>query len=495
VKEYNFNIDICKNGKAIVNIDKYRFSEGKITFLFGESGIGKTLANKAIFGLLDDSLLDIKINGLNYSAFKNHEICKSFRKNGFFVFQEPSSHLNPLIKISEQLAEGDISEKKFDLKVLENLWHKSSDKFYDDVIDIYPKPYRPSGGEKQRVLAAMAFKKMMLSESFDDRNLFVFDEPTGNLDNYFRDVFLDKLITEYKKSRFTVVFITHDYSIIAYMQKKYRDILGSVSYKELYRKGDASFLREFNPDEFLSFNFGKFAGKQKQNGELVLAVKSGIKVFGRELIFSKDEHTNYRASLKVHKGAITYLKAPSGEGKTTILKIIMGLVKPEEAALKFGDTIVEQTTSKNYWRENIWGKYAGLVFQHADEALNLQSKVKEVFRALPLKDELTDEELIRYLGGVFEEDVTPAFLNKKIGQLSGGQKQKINLMRTFLLDTELILLDEPTSGMDFNSIKKFLVLLGKKIKEGKAILLVSHNEDIFDPLVTEENTYYLKTAE
>ena len=117
MKEYNFNIDICKNGKAIVNIDKYRFSEGKITFLFGESGIGKTLANKAIFGLLDDSLLDVKINGLNYSAFKNHDICKSFRKNGFFVFQEPSSHLNPLLKISEQLAEGDISEKKFDLKI------------------------------------------------------------------------------------------------------------------------------------------------------------------------------------------------------------------------------------------------------------------------------------------------------------------------------------------------------------------------------------------
>lgn len=495
MKEFNFNIEIAKNGKEIVSIEKYRFTESKITFLFGESGIGKTLANKAIFGLLEDSLLDIKINGLNYSAFKRHEVCKDFRKNGFFVFQEPSSHLNPLVKISEQINEGDISGRRNDKEVLEKLWRKRSESFYDNVIDIYPKPYRPSGGEKQRVLAAMAFKKLGVVKDFDSRNLYVFDEPTGNLDNYFRNVFIDNLLEQYIKHRFTSVFITHDYSIVAYIQKNYSKLLSDIEYKELYRSKGKSKLRNFDPAEFLKFDFKKFAGRKKGTGELKLAVKSGIKVFDRELIFSKNEDTNYRASLKVNSGEITYLKAPSGEGKTTILKIIMGLVKAEEFALRFEDKIVDQGTKSNFWSEIIWGKVAGIVFQHADEALNLNSKVKEVFYALPLDNELSDQDIISKLDEIFDEEITSEFLNKKTGQLSGGQKQKINLLRTFMLNTDILLLDEPTSGMDFNSIKKFMSMLQKKLDENKAILLVSHNEDIFDPLVDDDNRYFLKTAD
>ncbi|GJQ62624.1 MAG: ABC transporter ATP-binding protein [Melioribacteraceae bacterium] len=495
MKEFNFNIEIAKKGKEIVSIEKYRFTESKITFLFGESGIGKTLANKAIFGLLDESLLDVKINGLNYSAFKKHEVCRDFRNNGFFVFQEPSSHLNPLIKISEQMNEGDIGGSRNDKEVLEQLWRKQFDSFYKNVIDIYPKPYRPSGGEKQRVLAAMAFKKLRVLKNYDSRNLYVFDEPTGNLDNYFRNVFIDNLIEQYIKHRFTSVFITHDYSIVAYIQKRYSKLLSDIEYKELYRAGEKSKLRKFDSAEFLKYDFKKLARNSKGSGQLKLAVKSGIKVFERELIFSKNEDTNYRASLKVNSGEITYLKAPSGEGKTTILKIIMGLVKADEFAIRFEDKIVDQTTLPKFWSEVIWGKVAGIVFQHADEALNLNSKVKEVFQALPLEEELTDLDIISKLNEIFDEEITEEFINKKTGQLSGGQKQKINLLRTFMLDTDIILLDEPTSGMDFNSIKKFLVMLQKKLKENKAILLVSHNEDIFDPLVDEENRYYLKTTD
>lgn len=495
MKEYNFNIEIVKNGTRLVNIEKYRFPEGKITFLFGESGIGKTLANKAVFGLLNDEVLDVKINGMDYDAYKKHEICREFRENGFFVFQEPSSHLNPLLKISDQLTEGDLKESGNHVEILEKLWRKNRHRFYDQVIDIYPKPYRPSGGEKQRVLATMAFCKLDAVKNFSDRNLFVFDEPTGNLDNYFRNVFLDGLIDEFRKKEFTAVFITHDYSVINYLNEKYGYLSDSFIYRELYRTESISKIRDFDAREFTGFDFSRFNFYKKGNNEKLLTVKPGIKVFGRELNFVKEKGSSKKTDLEVKAGELTYLKAPSGVGKTTILKIITGLLHPDSFEIDFAGTQVDANTGVNFWKKNIWGKEAGIVFQHADEALNLQSTVREVFTALPGKKKITDEELSVKLSEVFQEKITLGFLNKKVVQLSGGQKQKINLLRTFMTECNILLLDEPTSGMDFNSIKKFLVILEKKINEGKGVLLVSHNEDIFDPVVKKENVYYLTTTD
>jgi ABC-type multidrug transport system ATPase subunit len=82
-----------------------------------------------------------------------------------------------------------------------------------------------------------------------------------------------------------------------------------------------------------------------------------------------------------------------------------------------------------------------------------------------------------------------AFLNRPIKFLSGGQKQRLNLLRTLSLDTELLILDEPLNGLDFLSLKKVIDLLLTKQEEGKGILLISHNEEIFDSLGTADCVY------
>ena len=133
-----------------------------------------------------------------------------------------------------------------------------------------------------------------------------------------------------------------------------------------------------------------------------------------------------------------------------------------------------------------------MVFQHADEALDLNASVMQVFKGLPVQPALSEAKLIELLQEVFEQPVTNQFLNKKVAFLSGGQKQRLNLLRALLLKPDLIILDEPLNGLDFRTIQRVLKLIEEKMVGGSGILLISHNEEIFDRLVPEEQVYYLK---
>ncbi len=78
-----------------------------------------------------------------------------------------------------------------------------------------------------------------------------------------------------------------------------------------------------------------------------------------------------------------------------------------------------------------------------------------------------------------------------MARLSGGQKQKLNLLRGLFLETQLIILDEPLNGLDFDSTTRVLLMLRQRLRRGNAILVISHNEEIFDSQVREEDVYYL----
>ncbi|MDO5575722.1 MAG: ATP-binding cassette domain-containing protein, partial [Fibrobacter sp.] len=139
----------------------------------------------------------------------------------------------------------------------------------------------------------------------------------------------------------------------------------------------------------------------------------------------------------------------------------------------------------------IWGKRAGMVFQHADEALNLESTVKETFKGLPLKERLQTETLKSKLLELFDAPIADQFLNKKVKYLSGGQKQRLNLLRTLILTPDLIVLDEPLNGLDFNSVRKVLSLLDEKRAQGSALLMISHNEEIFENFIDKRHVFHL----
>ncbi len=499
---FTHDIRIAVNGLQLVNVRGFQIPRDRVTFLFGESGIGKSLIARALYGLLDPEEFTITIDGQPYEQYLRKPETRAMSESGFFVFQEPSSHLNPLIPLGEQINEGSLSKAPGEAEILKELWEGSDAEEIEKLLDVYPKPYRPSGGEKQRMFLVMALKKMdlMLRGQRDSTTcLFVFDEPTGSLDNHFRNIFLSLLFQRFKKQPVTVLFITHDYSVIGEIARVHNAMLDHVSFKELRRRSDGLVMQDFEARTYT----GWLGEQRDQQGALfpadasmlLMAVESEVGVFGQKLTISRSPGGDRPCSLELYPGTMAYLKGPSGEGKTTFMKMIMGLVRGERLRISIGGTAVTEQTPVQYWRDQLWGKRITMVFQHADEALNPRSKVREIFHGLPNNRRMTTGEIRQRLRELFADELNDEFLEKPVSALSGGQKQRLNLARGLALETEILLLDEPLNGLDFASTTKVIALLEERKRAGQGILLVSHNEEIVETMVRDENIYYLLRTE
>lgn len=165
-------------------------------------------------------------------------------------------------------------------------------------------------------------------------------------------------------------------------------------------------------------------------------------------------------SAEINKGTITYLVGPNASGKTTLIKLILGLVKPTSGSIILDG---EKLNGNFSYRQKI-----GYMPQIASFPENLT--VEEIiimiknFRGCTQK---YDEELIDKLSLQKE-------FRKRLKNLSGGTRQKVNACIAFLFNPEILILDEPTAGLDpvSSSILKDKIL--SEHKSGKTIIFTSH---------------------
>ncbi|MBI5730521.1 MAG: ABC transporter ATP-binding protein [Ignavibacteriales bacterium] len=165
-------------------------------------------------------------------------------------------------------------------------------------------------------------------------------------------------------------------------------------------------------------------------------------------------------NLNISSGTLTFLVGPNASGKTTLIKSLLGLVKPTSGKIVVNGIILNGDYE--------YRKEIGYVSQIANFPENLT--VDEIFRMVKdLRDKQKDydEELIS------DFQLEPAF-NKRLKTLSGGTCQKVNVAVAFLFDPKIIILDEPTAGLDpvASSLLKDKIL--KENKKGKTIIFTSH---------------------
>ncbi|MCK6603803.1 MAG: ATP-binding cassette domain-containing protein [Ignavibacteriaceae bacterium] len=483
-----YDITVMKHGNEILSVNNFGFEKNKINFIFGESGIGKSLLSKIIFGIGDAPDLEITIAGMDYPVYKKTDACLENRKNGFYVFQEPSTHLNPLKTLHEQLNEGDLNVSAGERDIVAKLFpDRNYDEFNERIGSVYPKTYRPSGGEKQRILLLMAFKKIVkyMHEPGESNGLFIFDEPTGSLDNQLRNRFTELLYILYRRKKFTAVVITHDYSIISFLNTQTGLNHNETDFFELTRKQGMIDYSGFREADYLRW-LNTLERPGNPAGNETLRFRGGMNVWGKPLQIIKE---GSRSDLVIKKGEIAFLKAPSGTGKTTVAKIITGFIKADSFEFTISGTSFSERDKISKWRNNVWGKKAVMVFQNADESLNQNAYFKDALGGI--KSDKKPEELFPLL---FTEADIERLYNKRIRQLSGGQKQRLNLIRAFAAQADLYILDEPFSSLDFNSVNLVVSLIFSKLKNGASVLLISHNEEIVEKIVPAANIYHLTTV-
>ncbi len=175
-------------------------------------------------------------------------------------------------------------------------------------------------------------------------------------------------------------------------------------------------------------------------------------------------------SLNIEEGSICVLLGPSGSGKSTLLNILGGIEKPDRGSLLLEGKQLEKLTDKellSYRKE-----YLGYVFQSYNLIPNLTVRENVEVGAYLSKAPLPIDEIIRLLGLWEHRDKFP-------NQLSGGQQQRTSIGRAIVKNPSLLLCDEPTGALDYNTSKEILKLLQNiNRKYGSTMVIVTHNDAI-----------------
>lgn len=176
--------------------------------------------------------------------------------------------------------------------------------------------------------------------------------------------------------------------------------------------------------------------------------------------------------LNISNGGIFAVLGPNGSGKTTLIKSILGMVIPNKGKISVLGSDIKKSSD---YRHDI-----DYLPQIANFPSNL--RVQELIK------------MIKDLRGQTSEDLRliklfnlEPFLDKKLGNLSGGTKQKVNIVLSFMFDCPLIILDEPTTGLDPISLIRLKELIQAEKNRGKTILITSHImsfvEEVSDEIV------------
>ncbi len=161
------------------------------------------------------------------------------------------------------------------------------------------------------------------------------------------------------------------------------------------------------------------------------------------------------------EGEIVMVIGPNGSGKTTLIKCLLGLVHATEGALTVNGTVVGTDPS---YRAAI-----GYMPQYAEfpRELTVEQLLRMMNDIRDARSGSTDDQLIHQLG-------VDALLDKRISQLSGGMRQKVSAVLAFRYRPNILVLDEPTAGLDPVSAEKLLNTAIRAKREGATVLITSH---------------------
>jgi zinc transport system ATP-binding protein len=174
-------------------------------------------------------------------------------------------------------------------------------------------------------------------------------------------------------------------------------------------------------------------------------------------------------SLSVESGEYLAIVGPNGSGKSTLMKLLLGLLTPDEGTARlFGEPSHRFDD----------GARIGYVAQHASASKEMPITVHEVvkmgrfphvgFGRLSAEDVAIVDRALETVG-------MSAFANRRVTQLSGGQRQRAFIARALAGEADLLVLDEPTVGVDVESVEAFYELLAALNAEGITILLIEHD--------------------
>lgn len=406
-----------------------QIESGETVLIRGASGSGKTTLLYCLNGLIPhvfagSSNGSVRLNGFTPSEKPLSEIARTVGT----VFQNPESQIF-MMRVEDDVAFGcenlclpreEIISRRDEALRFMGLWDMRR-----------KETFKLSGGYKQRLAVSSIYAM--------HPNIFLFDEPTTDLDGEGRKEFF-RIIKGLKDKGKTVVLVEHQY-------EDYLSIMDNIINMEGGRIIE-------NPVSATTFLPDRKAKALSESSVIAMC----------HVCFGYDQNINVleNIDIMIRRGEIVAFCGNNGSGKTTLLKIISGILQPDQG----------ETTILNVHRPELASLVGrvGFLFQNPDEQLFAATVEEEIAFGPGCLSQKTDVERYLEIAGLKDHRL------RHPQTISRGQRQILAVISIMAMEPEIIILDEPTTGLDDRTWHKLMAMLYDYAYRGGTIVFSTHNE-------------------
>lgn len=462
--------------RVLVDRLNFEIQPGETHALVGESGSGKSLSALSIMGLLGQDLRaegQRLLDGIDLGAMAPSMLRHHRGKEVGFVFQEPMTSLNPVHTIGQQVGEAiklhqktpsaERRKRVVELLKLVNLPDP------EEMVDVFP--HTLSGGQRQRVMIAIAIANRP--------RLLIADEPTTALDvTVARDI-LELLNRLKHEMGMGLLLITHDLNLV----RRYAQHVSVMRYGKLVEAGTTEEVMD-RPQHAYTRGLleaepsGAPAALPDNAMNVLQVIDLSVKYSGKKRLFRKPRRSVQALSdlnLELRERETLGIVGESGSGKSTLAKTILGM-QHGTGVVSFLGQRVDQFSVRQ-WRP-LRSKIQ-FVFQDPYGSLSPRMSVFDIIaEGLRFHQrELGKREIETRVQQVLKDVELDADMRDRYPhEFSGGQRARIALARTLVLEPRLLILDEPTAALD-RQVQMHLIDLLRRIQRerGLSYIFISHD--------------------
>jgi peptide/nickel transport system ATP-binding protein len=443
---------VSHDGHRLVDVPDLILERGRPVSIVGASGSGKSLLAHAIMGTLAANLTasgTLLLDGTAYDIADQRARRRLWGRQLSLLPQEPVLALDPTMRVREQVAEGAAGfrtdragARRGAQALLAVLGLGGESRAY---------PHTLSGGMAQRVAFAAA--------TIGGASVLIADEPSKGLDRRAR-ADLAALLGRHVEGGGVLLTITHDLDLA-------RQLGGDVLVMRdasVVEQGDAAqVLTSPRSDYAQRLLAAEPAGWDRpwMTAGPPEPAAGGALITGRDLAKQFGPKTLFRdLNVNVGPGERIAISGPSGSGKTTLGNILLRLTPPDRGRVEHSDQLGGGRLQKLY----------------QDPALSFPARVRlqDALGDVLRRHRVDPVDLYELLDSL---RLSPALLRRRPGQVSGGELQRLAIIRAMLLNPALVFADEPTSRLDLITQEETVdALMTQVARQQSALVLVTHDE-------------------